>query len=163
MSPTLIEAAYLLSTGLFIFSLHWLCEPATARRGVYAGVCGMTVAVIATWCKPDVSLHLWVLIPIALAVAPGIGLSLVPLTADMKAFAERADVKRMMKLVEVDMRPEMQRECAYTVRGLPDEGLLLGAEHALRPGLYDRRVNAAARALVRRDCAWRHRAPLRPE
>jgi NAD(P) transhydrogenase subunit beta len=82
-----IELAYLIGTGLFILSLHWMSDPKTARRGVYAGVTAMLLAVVATWAKPevshhtDISRHLWVLIPIALAVWPGIWLSLVPLTA----------------------------------------------------------------------------------
>jgi NAD(P) transhydrogenase subunit beta len=77
----LIELAYLLGAGLFIFSLHWMGDPKTARRGVYAGVFGMAVAMVATWAKPEVSHHLWVLIPIALAVGPGVWLANVPLTA----------------------------------------------------------------------------------
>jgi H+-translocating NAD(P) transhydrogenase subunit beta len=81
MTGYLIEFAYLLATALFIFSLHWLSDPKTARRGVYAGVAAMLVAVLATWAKPEVSRHLWVIIPIALAIGPGVWLSLVPLTA----------------------------------------------------------------------------------
>jgi NAD(P) transhydrogenase subunit beta len=81
MSPTLIEAAYLLSTGLFIFSLHWMSDPATARRGVFAGVVAMLVACLATWAKPDVVRHLWVIIPMLAAIVPGVWLSKVPITA----------------------------------------------------------------------------------
>ena len=83
----LIGVAYLISTGLFIFSLHWLSDPKLAPRGVMAGVAAMAVAVLATWARPDVShhsditRHLWVLVPIALAIWPGVWLSLVPLTA----------------------------------------------------------------------------------
>ena len=87
MSLTLIELAYLGAAALFILSLHWMGDPKTARRGVYAGVGGMFAAVLATWARPDVShhldaqRHLWVIIPIALAIWPGIWLSMVPLTA----------------------------------------------------------------------------------
>ncbi len=81
MNPTIIETAYLLSAGLFILSLHWMSDPTTARRGVYAGAGAMLVAVGATWAKPEVSRHLWVVIPIALAVGPGVWLAKVPLTA----------------------------------------------------------------------------------
>ncbi|MGH7130893.1 MAG: NAD(P)(+) transhydrogenase (Re/Si-specific) subunit beta [Phycisphaerales bacterium] len=88
MTPSqLIEFGYLVATGLFIFSLHWMSDPKTARRGVYAGVTAMVIAVVATWAKPEVSghsnitRHLWVLIPILLAIWPGVWLSLVPLTA----------------------------------------------------------------------------------
>jgi len=84
---TLIELAYLVATGLFVLSLHWMCDPKSARRGVFAGIAAMLIGVIATWAKPEVShhtdwsRHLWIIVPIALAVWPGIWLSLVPLTA----------------------------------------------------------------------------------
>jgi len=84
---TAIELSYLVATGLFIFSLHWMSNPRTARRGVISGVIAMAMAVVATWARPDVShhaiiaRHLWVVVPILLAVWPGIWLSLVPLTA----------------------------------------------------------------------------------
>ena len=82
-----IGVAYAISTGLFILSLHWLSDPKLAPRGVTAGVTAMAIAVIATWAKPDVShhvdiaRHMWVIVPIALAIWPGVWLSLVPLTA----------------------------------------------------------------------------------
>jgi H+-translocating NAD(P) transhydrogenase subunit beta len=84
---TLIELAYLVATGLFVLSLHWMGDPKSARRGVLAGIAAMAIGVIATWAKPEVShhtdwaRHLWVIVPIALAIWPGIWLSLVPLTA----------------------------------------------------------------------------------
>ncbi len=81
MNPSTIELAYLLSAGLFVFSLHWMSDPKTARRGVWAGIAAMLVAVITTWAKFEVVHHLWVLIPIALAIGPGIWLAKVPLTA----------------------------------------------------------------------------------
>ncbi|MEP0846308.1 MAG: NAD(P)(+) transhydrogenase (Re/Si-specific) subunit beta [Phycisphaerae bacterium] len=76
-----IQLAYLVATALFVFSLHWMNSPKTARRAIFAGVAAMLVAVLATWAGPDVTGHLWVLIPILIAIVPGIWLSLVPLTA----------------------------------------------------------------------------------
>ncbi len=81
MNLYLIELAYLLATALFIFSLHWMSDPKTARRGVFAGVGAMLVGVLATWAKPDILHHWWITIPILLAILPGVWLSLVPLTA----------------------------------------------------------------------------------
>ena len=84
---TLIELAYLLATGLFVLSLHWMSDPKTARRGVHAGMFAMAIAVVATWATPSVShhsdivRHAWVIIPIGLAIWPGVWLSLVPITA----------------------------------------------------------------------------------
>ncbi|MBK9129250.1 MAG: NAD(P)(+) transhydrogenase (Re/Si-specific) subunit beta [Phycisphaerales bacterium] len=81
MNLYLIELAYLLATALFIFSLHWMSDPKSARRGVFAGVAAMLVGVLATWAKPDILHHWWISIPILLAILPGVWLSLVPLTA----------------------------------------------------------------------------------
>ncbi|MBS0198063.1 MAG: NAD(P)(+) transhydrogenase (Re/Si-specific) subunit beta [Planctomycetes bacterium] len=78
---TLIELAYLLAAGLFIFSIHWMGDPKTARRGVFAGVAAMSLAVLFTWARPEVTGYLWIIVPIALAVGPGVWLSNVPLTA----------------------------------------------------------------------------------
>src|SRR5438094_677496 len=55
--------------------------PATARKGVYAGVAGTAVAVLVTWAEPSVIHHWWIVGAIALGFAVGIPLSRVPLTA----------------------------------------------------------------------------------
>jgi NAD(P) transhydrogenase subunit beta len=81
MSASLIQAAYLVATALFVFSLHWMSDPRTARRGVFAGVAAMLIAVTSTWAQPVVVHHLWVVIPILFGVALGWPLALVPLTA----------------------------------------------------------------------------------
>jgi soluble lytic murein transglycosylase len=81
----------------------------------------------------------------------------------LAAFADRAEVKRVVKLVELDMRQESVREWAYIVRGLPDESLLIAADHARRVGLYDRAINAADRTQTRHDFALRYLAPYRNE
>ncbi len=81
-TDNLVQLAYLLSTALFIFSLYWMSDPKTARRGVFAGVAAMLVAVVATWAQPAVIIHhWWIVIAIALGFAVGWPLSLVPLTA----------------------------------------------------------------------------------
>jgi NAD(P) transhydrogenase subunit beta len=78
----LTQLAYLLSTALFIFSLHWMNTPVTARRGVRAGVLAMLVAVLATWYQPSVIIHHWgIVLAIILGIAVGVPLSWVPLTA----------------------------------------------------------------------------------
>ncbi|MBL8822685.1 MAG: NAD(P)(+) transhydrogenase (Re/Si-specific) subunit beta [Planctomycetia bacterium] len=81
MHPYVIEFIYLIGTGLFIFSLHWMSDPKTARKSVAAGALGMLLAMLATWARPEVTRHLWVLIPLALAIGPGMWLANVPLTA----------------------------------------------------------------------------------
>lgn len=77
----LIQLIYLVATGLFIFSLHWMSDPKTARRGVKAGVAAMVLAVLATWAGPGITGHLWIIVPIIPATILGIWLSNVPLTA----------------------------------------------------------------------------------
>jgi NAD(P) transhydrogenase subunit beta len=77
----LVQIAYLVATALFIFSLHWMNDPKTARRGVFAGAAAMLIAVLATWAGPGVTRQLWIIIPIIPATFLGIWLANVPLTA----------------------------------------------------------------------------------
>jgi NAD(P) transhydrogenase subunit beta len=81
MSHAVVQLAYILSTALFIFALHWMNTPATARKGVYAGVAAMVVAVAVTWAQPEVVNHAWIIFPILAGFAVGIPLARVPLTA----------------------------------------------------------------------------------
>ena len=52
MSPSFVELFYLLATALFVFSLHWMNDPKTARRGVIAGASAMAIGMAATWFQP---------------------------------------------------------------------------------------------------------------
>jgi NAD(P) transhydrogenase subunit beta len=76
-----VQLTYIIATALFVFALHWMNTPATARRGVYAGVAGMTLAILATWAQPEVVHHGWIVLAIVAGVAVGVPLSRVPLTA----------------------------------------------------------------------------------
>ncbi|HEU5168884.1 MAG TPA: NAD(P)(+) transhydrogenase (Re/Si-specific) subunit beta [Gemmatimonadales bacterium] len=81
MTFAVVQAAYILATVLFIFALHWMNDPKTARKAVWAGVWGMTIAVVATWAQPEVVNHLWIVLAIIVGFVVGVPLSLVPLTA----------------------------------------------------------------------------------
>jgi NAD(P) transhydrogenase subunit beta len=81
VTRTIGELAAVLATALFIFALHWMNDPKTARRGVIAGVTGMTVAVLATWIQPEIIHHGWIVMAIAAGFLVGVPLSRVPLTA----------------------------------------------------------------------------------
>jgi len=81
---TYIQVTYLLSAGLFIFSLKWMNDPKTARKGVYAGVAAMAIGILGTvgllagfesinWA--------WMAVAAVLGVVVGVPLSWVPLTA----------------------------------------------------------------------------------
>ena len=77
----LIQLVYLVATALFIFSLKWMSDPSTARRGVFAGVGGMALAIIGTLLHPLIIGYSWIAIPLVLGALAGIPLSWVPLTA----------------------------------------------------------------------------------
>jgi proton-translocating NAD(P)+ transhydrogenase subunit beta len=75
------QLGYLVASAMFIFALHWMNTPATARRGVYAGVAGTAMAVIVTWAEPSVIHHAWIVLAIVAGFIVGVPLSRVPLTA----------------------------------------------------------------------------------
>src|SRR4051812_31327892 len=77
----LTQASYLAAAALFILSLRWLSDPRTARRGVAAGVAGMSAAIIGTLLHPEIVNYTWILIAIVVGSAIGVPLSKVPLTA----------------------------------------------------------------------------------
>ncbi len=81
----------------------------------------------------------------------------------LATFGSRPEVRRVSKLVVLDMRPESLREWQYIVRGLDDDALLLAAEHARRVGLYDRAINTAERTAMRHDYGLRYLAPYRAD
>jgi NAD(P) transhydrogenase subunit beta len=81
MSQAIGQFAAIAATALFIFALYWMNDPKSARQGVYAGVAGMTVAVVATWLQPAIIHHGWILLAIAAGFLVGVPLSRVPLTA----------------------------------------------------------------------------------
>src|SRR3989338_970302 len=56
MSESLVTAAYIGATILFILSLGGLSHPETSRRGNLYGIIGMTLAVLATIFGPRVTM-----------------------------------------------------------------------------------------------------------
>ena len=81
MIDTISQLAYLTAGALFIVALNWMNAPATARKGVYAGVAGTAIAVLVTWAEPTVVHHRWLILATIAGFAVGIPLSRVPLTA----------------------------------------------------------------------------------
>jgi NAD(P) transhydrogenase subunit beta len=81
MMQSVEQLAYVVATVLFIFSLHWMNDPRTARRAVIAGASAMIIAVLTTWIQPGIIHHGWIILAIALGFVVGIPLSRVPLTA----------------------------------------------------------------------------------
>ena len=81
MNNAIVQLSYLIATVLFIFALHWMNAPVTARRGVFAGAGAMLIAILVTWAQPEVVHHGWIIGAIAAGVLVGVPLSMVPLTA----------------------------------------------------------------------------------
>jgi len=76
-----VQLSYLVATVLFIFALHWMNAPLTARKCVYAGVAAMVIAIGATWAQPEIVHHGWIVLAILAGFLVGVPLSMVPLTA----------------------------------------------------------------------------------
>ncbi|HXE80935.1 MAG TPA: NAD(P)(+) transhydrogenase (Re/Si-specific) subunit beta [Vicinamibacterales bacterium] len=76
-----IQTFYLVATALFIFALHWMNDPKTARRGVLAGSVAMALGIIGTLFMPGIVNWTWMAVAAAIGVAVGVPLSWVPLTA----------------------------------------------------------------------------------
>ena len=81
MNEHLIQLSYFIAAILFILSLRWLNHPRTARRGVAAGVGGMTAAIIGTLIAPEIVEYQWIAIALVVGTLAGIPLSRVALTA----------------------------------------------------------------------------------
>jgi H+-translocating NAD(P) transhydrogenase subunit beta len=76
-----IQATYLVAAALFILSLRWMSDPKTARRGVFAGVGGMALAIGGTLLDPEIVGFTWIAIACVIGTIIGVPLSKVPLTA----------------------------------------------------------------------------------
>ena len=81
MRVQLIQIVYLFATALFVFALHWMNDPRTARRGVISGVVAMSMAVGGTMLEPGIIHWGWIALALVLGFAAGVPLSRVPLTA----------------------------------------------------------------------------------
>ena len=77
----LIEVLYLVATVLFVMSLKWMSHPKTARRGVFAGVAAMLLAIGGTMFNQHIVAYQWILIALGIGAVIGIPLSMVALTA----------------------------------------------------------------------------------
>src|ERR1700720_2469353 len=80
-SQHIIEVIYLVASVLFIFSLHWMSSPATARRGVFAGEIGMLLAICGTMLHRDIVEGKYIVAALVLGSIIGIPLGKVQMTA----------------------------------------------------------------------------------
>jgi H+-translocating NAD(P) transhydrogenase subunit beta len=77
----IVQLSYIIATALFVFALHLMKDPKTARRGVFSGIAAMTIAIISTVLEPGIVNWEWIAGAIAVGFLVGIPLSKVPLTA----------------------------------------------------------------------------------
>jgi len=89
------------------------------------------------------------------------GPSVPPSAEALAALGAKPEVRRTVKLAELELRADSQREWVYVVRGLSDDALLVAAEYARQQGLYDRAINTADRTASRHDFALRYLMPYR--
>ncbi len=74
MSGNLAALLYLASGVLFIFALRGLSSPATSRRGNFAGIIGMAIAVVTTLLyRMPSGLSAWIFVIAGIAIGGGIG------------------------------------------------------------------------------------------
>ncbi|OGU73519.1 MAG: NAD synthetase [Ignavibacteria bacterium RBG_16_34_14] len=78
---SIVQFSFIVATALFVFALHWMKDPKTARKGVFSGVAAMTIAIISTLIDPAIVNWEWIAVAIAFGFIVGIPLSKVPLTA----------------------------------------------------------------------------------
>lgn len=75
------QLTYIVAGALFIMSLRWMNSPVTARKGVYAGIAAMILAVGGTLLSPHVDRYMAIGIAVVLGTIVGIPLAKVPITA----------------------------------------------------------------------------------
>ncbi len=82
MMGSLVSYLYVLSAVLFVFSLKWMSEVKTSRRGNWAGGAGMLIAVVATMIAYKTQHLDLVIIAMVVGTAIGIPIALkLPMTA----------------------------------------------------------------------------------
>ena len=86
-----------------------------------------------------------------------------PDTAWQASFGARDDVQRAVKLVQLDLRADSQREWLAIVRGFDDDALNQAAIYAAGRGMHDRSINTANRTRERNDYGLRYPMPWREQ
>jgi NAD(P) transhydrogenase subunit beta len=71
LSTNLANLLYLVTIVTFILALHFLSDPAQARRGNQVGAVGMVLAVVVTWIK--IGTTSWWAIAVAMLIGGGFG------------------------------------------------------------------------------------------
>lgn len=83
-----------------------------------------------------------------------------PTAAELAAVRANPGFERAVRLYELGLRPEGNREWNFQLRGMNDRQLLAAAEYARQRGLLDRMVNTADRTRAEHDYSQRYPSPF---
>ncbi len=86
-----------------------------------------------------------------------------PAEEEVARFAANEGIARALKLIELGLRGDGNREWNWQTRGMDDRQLLALAEFARRQGVLDRMISTAERTREQHDFALRFPAPHRDE
>ena len=66
------QIVYVIGAGCFVLALKWMSGPKTARRGLWTGIAGMTLAVVGTLTDARIQTYEWIIIAFAIGAVIGI-------------------------------------------------------------------------------------------
>jgi NAD(P) transhydrogenase subunit beta len=82
MTESLLPFSSIAAAALFVLSLRWLSSTKTARRGVWAGVLGMLLAVAGALLQPEIVTYKWIAAGIVAGTLIGAPMAIwMPMTA----------------------------------------------------------------------------------
>jgi len=82
MIVSLLPFSSIVAAALFVLSLRWLSSTRTARRGVWAGVVGMVLAIAGALLQPEIVTYTWIAVGIVAGTVIGAPMAIwMPMTA----------------------------------------------------------------------------------
>ena len=76
------QLAYIGGAACFVLALKWMSGPTTARRGLWIGIAGMTIAVVGTLTDGRIQGYEWIVVAFVIGAAIGVPMAVfMPMTA----------------------------------------------------------------------------------
>jgi len=69
---TFEQIAYIIGAACFVLALKWMSGPKTARKGLWVGILGMTLAVVGTLTDSRIVTYEWIVVAFVIGAAIGI-------------------------------------------------------------------------------------------
>jgi len=66
------QIVYVIGAGCFVLALKWMSGPKTARRGLWTGIAGMTLAVVGTLTDARIQTYEWIIVAFVIGTVIGI-------------------------------------------------------------------------------------------